>query len=119
MIWNHHNSLDEKYNNTTEEGINDDLSSVIEQDATKKDQRSISSIFLKDSLYKKKEDLTDMVSYPRESFATTTRTTTTTESPHVDILCRATAYMAGIQFIQSLLLHRNITVFEVRSSKYI
>lgn len=115
ITWSAHNAIFTKNNRTDQH--NDDhedetLSSSALQITEQNDHSFISSIFLKDSFYKKKEDLTDMVSYSREILTTTT----TGSSSTVSILCRTSAYMVGIQSMHNILLHHNTTVFEVRSS---
>lgn len=108
------NLFDLKRNKTTQEENNDYLSSVSfgPDHAKEKDNRFKSSIVLKDSFYRKKEDLTNMVRYSKE-------TLTTTDLSYANIVCRISAYMVGMQSIRTILLHHNTTVFEVRSSKCI
>lgn len=111
--WSTPNAISTKNNHTDPQNDNKDetLSSSSLRITESNDQSFSSSIFLKDSFYKKKEDLTDMVSYSREIL------TTNGSSSTVSILCRTSAYMVGIQSIHNILLHHNTTVFEVRSSR--
>lgn len=114
IMWNCRNLLDTKDNKTTQEENNDYLSSVSfgPDHAKEKDNRFISSIVLRDSFYRKKEDLTNMVRYSKQML-------TTTDLSYANIVCRTSAYLVGMQSIRTILLHHNTTVFEVRFYKCI